>query len=81
MTLLDILPKNVQLPSWQGVNGTGDDDYEWYTDVYTLLSLTVHKNGKVTWAALIGNEDPRGSFLLEDGWPSYLTDIVNRITT
>ena len=83
MTTIDaIIPSDLPRPVDSGQNEDGRHDYEWYKDTDHILNLSTHTAvGKVIWAALIGNEDPRGSFLIGDGWPDYLTVIIRRITS
>lgn len=83
LTIYDIIPKDLPPPVDEGyIEDHHSHDFEWYKNPDHTLSISIYddKPNTVCWAALIGNENPRGSFLIEDGWPSYLTDIVKRIT-
>lgn len=80
-TIHDILPKDLPIPTCL----TGEDldsrrEYEWFKDVDHLLSLTIYQSSqKVIWSAALPDEDAHGSFLIENGWPEYMSIIIKRI--
>ena len=52
---------------------------EWYVDKRRLLSVSVDRNGTLHWAALIGNEDPRGSYQFTGKLPPTIAFMLERI--
>jgi hypothetical protein len=58
--LIEALPPEYPLPS-VGAEPDGHITLEWYQATNRLLSVSVSPHGMLYWAALVGEEDPRGT--------------------
>jgi hypothetical protein len=75
---LDALPAEYPLPSL-GVEPDGHVSLEWYRATNWLLSVSVSPEGMLYWAALLGNEDPRGSCRFEGAVPETILYWIRRV--
>jgi len=57
---VESLPRAYQTPSISG-EPDGHVNLEWYVNPRRILAVSVTPSGMLHWAALIGEEDPRGS--------------------
>lgn len=52
---------------------------EWFKTKRRLLTVSVSPDGRLHWAALIGDEDPRGSCFFSGKAPKTLLHILERV--
>ncbi|MCA8992512.1 MAG: hypothetical protein KDA88_11055 [Planctomycetaceae bacterium] len=76
--LVESLPSAYQVPTVSG-EPDGHVSLEWYANQRRLLSLSIAPHGRVYWAALIGSEDPRGSFQFHGAVPEILLLLMRRV--
>lgn len=72
------LPAEFPLPS-VGAEPDGHVTLEWYRATNWLLSVSVSPEGMLYWAALLGDEDPRGSCPFEGEVPETILYWIRRI--
>jgi hypothetical protein len=75
---LDALPPEYPLPS-AGAEPDGQVSLEWYRATNWLLSVSVSPEGMLYWAALLGDEDPRGSCRFEGEVPETILYWIRRV--
>lgn len=76
--LIESLPMVYRTPFISG-EPDGSVDLEWYVHPRRILSVSVDANGILHWAALIGEEDPRGSCRFFDEPPKTLLYWIDRV--
>ena len=57
----------------------GHINLEWYVHPRRILTVSIDRSGTLHWAALIGNEDPRGSCPFYGEMPRTLLYWIGRI--
>jgi hypothetical protein len=75
---IEALPPEYPLPS-VGAEPDGYVTFEWYRATNWLLSVSVSPEGTLYWAALLGNEDPRGSSRFEGEVPETILYWIGRV--
>jgi hypothetical protein len=75
---IDALPPEYPLPS-VGAEPDGQLTLEWYRTTNWLLSVSVSPEGTLYWAALLGDEDPRGSCRYEGKIPDTILYWIRRV--
>ncbi len=76
--LVEALPREYRTPTISG-EPDGHVCLEWYVTTRRILTVSVNPNGTLHWAALIGDEDPRGSCHFYDEAPSTLLYWIGRV--
>lgn len=80
--LVDALPLTFPAPDACG-DRDGDFCLEWYRGPLRTVSVSIGARGVLHWAALIGDDDPRGTWRFSpdagDGVPKTLVHILKRI--
>lgn len=76
--LVESLPKAYQTPTISG-EPDGHVNIEWFVHPRRILSVSVNPNGLLHWAALIGEEDPRGSCRFFGETPKTLLFWIARV--
>lgn len=77
--LIDALPPEYPLPS-VGAEPDGHLTLEWYRATNWLLSVSVSPDGMLYWAALLGDEDPRGSCRFDRDVPETILYWIRRVS-
>jgi len=76
---IESLPAKFQNPTI-APEPDGDLSIEWFAEKRKLLTVSMNSTGRIEWAALFGNEDPRGSIQFSGKTPDtilfYLTRII-----
>jgi hypothetical protein len=75
---IEALPPEFPLPS-VGAEPDGYVTLEWYHATNWLLSVSVSPEGALYWAALLGDEDPRGSSRFEGEVPETILYWIGRV--
>ena len=75
---LEALPPESPLPSI-GAEPDGHLTLEWYRATDWLLSVSVSAEGMLHWAALLGDEDPRGSCRFDGEVPETILYWIHRV--
>jgi hypothetical protein len=75
---IDALPPEFPLPS-VGAEPDGHVTLEWYRATNWLLSVSVSPDGMLFWAALLGDEDPRGSCRFDGDVPETIRYWIRRV--
>jgi len=75
---IDALPPGYPLPS-VGAAPDGHITLEWYRATNRLLSVSVSPAGVLYWAALVGEEDPRGTCRFDDEVPETILYWIRRV--
>jgi hypothetical protein len=75
---IEALPPESRLPSI-GAEPDGQLTLEWYRATNWLLSVSVGPDGLLHWAALLGDEDPRGSCRFEGAVPETILYWIHRV--
>ena len=72
------LPRDLQSPE---INGEPDGhvSLEWYVNPRRLINVSVAPDGILHWAALIGEEDPRGTCPFRGEAPKSLVYHISRV--
>lgn len=78
--LIEALPSGYPLPSL-GAEPDGHITLEWYRATDRLLSVSVSPDGILYWAALLGDEDPRGSCHFDGEVPDTILYWIDRVCT
>src|SRR5207253_40418 len=76
--LIEALPPQYPLPSI-GAEPDGQVTLEWYRATNWLLSVSVSPAGTLHYAALLGEEDPRGSCRLNGNVPETILYWIRRV--
>lgn len=77
-SFLESLPTNFQNPSI-APEPDGDISIEWYREKRRLLTASINAVGTIEWAALFGNEDPRGTVQFSGRTPDTILFHLTRI--
>jgi hypothetical protein len=75
---LEALPPEYPLPS-VGAEPDGHVTLEWYRATNWLLSVSVSPEGMLYWAALLGDENPRGSCRFDGEVPETVLYWIRRV--
>jgi hypothetical protein len=75
--LIKALPLGYALPSI-GVEPDGHITLEWYRRPRWTLSVSVSPEGMLYYSALLGSEDPRGSYLFDGQISETLLSLIYR---
>jgi hypothetical protein len=75
---IEALPVEYPLPS-VGAEPDGHVTLEWYRATNWLLSVSVSPEGTLHYAALLGDEDPRGSCRLDGEIPQTILYWIRRV--
>lgn len=75
---IDAFPPGYPLPT-VGAEPDGHLTLEWYRATNLLLSVSVSPEGTLYWAALLGDEDPRGSCRFEGQIPQTILYWIRRV--
>lgn len=78
LELVEALPANYRTPEITG-EPDGEVNLEWYKNPRRLLSVSISADGLLRWAALIGEEDPRGSCRFHGEAPKTLLYWIGRV--
>lgn len=82
IALVDALPLTFPAPDACG-DRDGDFCLDWYRSPRRTVSVSIGAGGVLHWAALIGDDDPRGTWRFSpdagDGVPKMLIYILRRI--
>ena len=76
---LEALPPEYPLPS-VGSEPDGHITLEWYRATNRLLSVSVSPEAMLYWAALVGDEDPRGSCRFDGDVPETILYWIRRVS-
>jgi hypothetical protein len=76
--LLDALPAEYPVPS-VGAEPDGHITLEWYRATNRLLSVSVSPEGMLYWAALVEDENPRGTCRFHGEVPETLLYWIRRL--
>lgn len=77
-SFLESLPEHYQSPDI-GPEPDGCIMLEWYSNERRLLNVSISETGLIHWAALIGNDDPRGSAYFTNQTPDLIEFLLGRI--
>lgn len=75
---IEALPPVCPMPS-VGAEPDGHVTLEWYRATNWLLSVSVSPEGMLYWAALLGDEDPRGSCRFDCEIPQTILYWIRRV--
>ena len=75
---IESLPRKYQTPEISP-EPDGHVDLEWFVGKRRLLLISVNPDGRLHWAALIGNEDPRGSCPFLGKAPKTILHVLRRV--
>jgi hypothetical protein len=75
---IDALPAEYPLPA-VGAEPDGHITFEWYHATDWLLSVSASPEGMLYWAALLGDEDPRGSCRFNGDVPETILYWIRRV--
>lgn len=75
---VESLPHAIRTPEITGEND-GNVNLEWYVHRRRILSVSVSESGLLYWAALIGEEDPRGTCRFYGEPPNTLLYWIRRV--
>ncbi len=75
---IEALPRNSPLPTVTP-EPDGQLDFEWYHSPRRMLTVSVSGTGTLYWAALIGSEDPRGSYPFANQFPKMLSICISQV--
>lgn len=78
LRFLNALPPEYPSPS-VGAEPDGHVTLEWYRATNWLLSVSVSPEGMLYWAALLGDEDPRGSCRFDGEVPETVLYWIRRV--
>jgi hypothetical protein len=82
IALVDDLPRRFPAPEADG-DREGDFSLEWYRGPRRSITVSIAAEGLLHWAALIGDDDPRGTWRFSpdagDGAPEMLCSLLGRI--
>jgi len=78
MQIVESLPKAYRTPTIAG-EPDGHVSLEWYMSPRRILNVSINPNGTLHWAALIGDEDPRGSCHFFGETPATLLYWIGRV--
>jgi hypothetical protein len=76
--LVDAFPPEYPLPTL-GAEPDGHITLEWYRATNWLLSVSVSPEGMLYWAALLEDEDPRGSCRFDGEVPETILYWIRRV--
>lgn len=76
---IDALPPECSSPS-VGAEPDGHVTLEWYRATNWLLSVSVSPEGTLFWAAMLGDEDPRGSCRFGGEVPETILYWIRRVS-
>lgn len=76
---LNKLPRDLQKVEISG-EPDGDINVEWYLAPRKLLSVSISNMGKLHYAALIGDDDPRGTTSFLGEVPETIRHLIRRVT-
>lgn len=76
--LVESLPMAYRTPTICG-EPDGHVELEWYVHPRQILTVSVNPDGRLHWAALIGEEDPRGSCRFYGETPNTLLYWIGRV--
>jgi hypothetical protein len=76
--LVEALPTEFRTPTISG-EPDGHVCLEWYVNSRRILTVSVNPNGTLHWAALIGDEDPRGSCHFYGDAPATMLYWIGRV--
>ncbi len=76
--LVEALPCGYPLPS-VSAEPDGHVDLEWYRATNRLLSVSVSREGVLYYAALVGEEDPRGRCRFDGEIPETILYWIQRV--
>ena len=77
---IEALPVDCPLPS-VGAEPDGHVSLEWYRATNRLLSVSVSPEGVLYYAALLADEDPRGSCRFDGEVPEMILHWIWRVCT
>lgn len=77
-SFIETLPGRYQNPDI-APEPDGHISVEWYLEKRRLLTVSIGPDQKLYWAALIGNEDPRGSATFTGRTPPTVAFLLERI--
>lgn len=78
VTFLEALPLGWPLPSI-GSEPDGHITLEWYQNPTQLLSVSIDEKSSLYYAAILGNEDPRGTCRFDGKIPETILYWVRRV--
>lgn len=78
--LIDALPPEYPVPS-VGAEPDGHITLEWHRATNRLLSVSVSPEAMLYWAALVGEEDPRGTCPFNGEVPETILYWIGRVGT
>ncbi|EAQ81991.1 hypothetical protein [Blastopirellula marina] len=78
VALLEALPLGWPLPSI-GSEPDGHITLEWYQNPRQLLSVSIDENSSLYYAAILGNEDPRGTCRFDREVPETILYWIRRV--
>ena len=76
--VIQALPLGFPLPS-VGAEPDGHLTLDWYRDPHWTISVSVSPEGKLYYAALLGNSDPRGSEPFLGEIPKRLLSLIQEV--
>jgi len=76
--VIQALPLGFPLPS-VGAEPDGHLTLDWYRDSHWTISISVSPDGKLYYAALLGNSDPRGSEPFLGEIPKRLLSLIQEV--
>ena len=77
---IETLPPGYPLPS-AGAEPDGQITLEWYRATNWLLTVSVSREGTLYYAALLGEEDPRGTCRFEGEVPETILYWIRRVSS
>lgn len=77
---IEALPPGYPLPS-AGAEPDGQITLEWYRVTNWLLTVSVSREGMLYYAALLGEEDPRGTCRFEGEVPETILYWIRRVSS
>lgn len=77
-SFIESLPAKLQNPTI-APEPDGDISIEWFAEKRRLLTASINSTGRIEWAALLGNEDPRGSIQFSGNAPETILFYLTRI--
>lgn len=76
--LVESLPLSYRTPNI-AAEPDGHVHLEWYVNSRRVLEVSINPDGRLHWAALIGDEDPRGTCRFEGQAPPTLLYWIGRV--
>ncbi len=74
------LPKSIQMPDISP-EPDGSLYFEWFHQPRRIMSLSIDAQGLVSWSALYGREDPRGSFTFAgNDIPETVLSLIKKVS-